>query len=105
VKTTQRTQSGRQGAQRGSLPVDPERLRGQFPDLTAEDLQAYEAVTRRILGEPSPDRRARLTRETLARGREARDKQAGGASLSESEALDLRYLLAVAKMQGSTVER
>ncbi|HEY2944705.1 MAG TPA: hypothetical protein VGN09_19880 [Vicinamibacteria bacterium] len=88
-----------------SLPVDPERLRRQFPDLTAEDVQAYEEVTRRILDEPSPDRRARLTRDTLARGRQARDKQAAGAPLTEAEALDLRYLQSVAKMQASTVKR
>jgi hypothetical protein len=88
-----------------SLPVDPERLRRQFPDLTAEDVQAYEEVTRRILDEPSPDRRARLTRDTLARGRQARDKQAAGATLTEAEALDLRYLQSVAKMQASTVKR
>lgn len=87
------------------LPVDAERLRRQFPELTAGDIQAYEEVTRRILDEPSPDRRARLTRDTLARGRQARDKLATGAALTEAEALDLRYLQAVAKMQGSTVKR
>ena len=92
-------------AQSGSLPVDPERLRRQFPDLTVEDLNAYTEVTRRILDEPSPDRRARLTRDTLARGRQARAKQAAGAALTEAEALDLRYVQAVAKMQASTVKR
>ena len=88
-----------------ALPVDPERLRRQFPDLTAEDVQAYEEVTRRILGEASPDARARLTRETLARGRQARDKHAGGAPLTADEARDLSYLRAVAKMQASVVKR
>ena len=87
------------------LPVDPERLRRQFPELTAEDVAAYEGVTRRILTEPSPDQRARLVRDTLARGRQARDKQAAGAALTEAQALDLRYLQAVAKMQASTVRR
>jgi hypothetical protein len=87
------------------LPVDVERLRRQFPELTGEDIEAYEEVTRRILDEPSPDRRARLTRETLARGRQARDKQATGAALTDAEVLDLRYLQAVAKMQASTVKR
>jgi len=87
------------------LPVDAERLRRQFPALTGEDIEAYEEVTRRILDEPSPDRRARLTRETLARGRQSRDKQATGAALTDAEALDLRYLEAVAKMQASTVKR
>jgi hypothetical protein len=89
----------------GSLPVDPERLRRQFPDLTADDLAAYTEVTRRILGEASPDKRARLLRDTLARGQQARDKRAAGAALTEGELLDLRYLQAVAKMQGSTVKR
>jgi hypothetical protein len=87
------------------LPVDPARLKQQFPDLADEDLDAYEQVTRRLLGEASADERARLLRETLARGRQARDKKAGGAALSEGESLDLRYLQAVAKMQGSTVKR
>ncbi len=89
----------------GSLPVDPDRLKRQFPDLTVEDLAAYTEVTRRILGERSPDERARLIRDTLARGRQAREKQATGAALTAAEALDLRYLQAVAKMQASTVKR
>jgi hypothetical protein len=89
----------------GPLPVDPQRLRRQFPQLTAEDLQAYEEVTRRILREASPVRRARLTRETLARGRRARDKQAAGGTLTVEEARDLSYLQAVAKMQASVVRR
>jgi hypothetical protein len=89
----------------GSLPVDPDRLKQQFPDLTVEDLSAYTEVTRRILDEPSPDRRARLARDTLARGRQAREKQGTGAALTEAEALDLRYLQAVAKMQRSTTKR
>ena len=88
-----------------TLPVDPERLQRQFPELTEADLEAYEAVTLRILAESSPDRRARLTRDTLARGRQARDKQASGGALTADEARDLRYLQAVAKMQPSTVKR
>ena len=88
----------------GSLPVDPDRLKQQFPDLTVEDLNAYTEVTRRILGR-SPDARARLIRDTLARGRQAREKQATGVALTEAEVLDLRYLQAVAKMQASTVKR
>jgi len=89
------------GARR-DLPVDPERLRRLFPQLTDEDLAAYAEVTRRILSEPSPERRARVIRETLARGRQARDRQASGGVLTDAEALDVRYLSAVAKMQGST---
>jgi hypothetical protein len=87
------------------LPVDPERLRRQFPALTTEDLDAYEAVTHRILAEPSADRRARLTTDTLARGRQAREKKASGGRLTADEARDLGYLLAVEKMQASTVKR
>jgi hypothetical protein len=78
------------------LPVDVERLRRQFPGLTAEDLEAYVAVTRRILSARDPADRARITRETLARGRAARDRAAG----DDDDRLALRYLTAVAKMQG-----
>ena len=92
------------GAQR-DLPVDPERLRLLFPQLTDEDLAAYAEVTRRLLSEPSPERRARLIRDTLARGRQARDRQASGGALTDAEVLDLRYLSAVAKMQASVVRR
>ena len=88
-----------------ALPVEPERLRRQFPELTAADLAAYAEVTRRILAEPSADQRSRLVRETLARGRRARDKRRAGAVLTAAEALDLRYLQAVEKMQASTVRR
>jgi len=108
MKDAQRVQRGQVGQQRpqtGSLPVDPKRLRRQFPELTAQDLEAYEEVTHLILGEPSAERRARLTRETLARGRQARDKQASGGALTKDEARDLGYLQAVAKMQASTVKR
>jgi len=87
------------------LPVDPERLRREFPELSVGDLRAYEEVTRRILAEPSPDGRARLTRDTLARGRQARDKHAAGGTLSQDEARDFNYLQAVTKMQASRVKR
>jgi hypothetical protein len=78
------------------LPVDVERLRRQFPALTAEDLEAYAAVTRRILAASDPVARARITRETLARGRAAR----GAEPRDEDDRLALRYLTAVDKMQG-----
>jgi hypothetical protein len=99
----QRPPGGERNVEGRSLPVDPARLRRQFPDLTAEDVTAYEEVTRRILAEPSPAQRSRLIRETIARGRQARDKEAAGGALGEGESLDLRYLQAVSKMQGSTV--
>lgn len=82
------------------LPVDPARLRKQFPDLTDADMEAYEEVTRRILSERRPAARAKLTREILVQGREARARVAGGATLSSDESLAVRYLAAVDKMQG-----
>jgi len=92
-----------QRRQSGFLPVELERLKRQFPDLTEADLEAYAEVTRRILEEKSPDKRGRLTREILARGRQAAEKRAGGLTLTAGEELDLRYLQAVGKMQRSTV--
>jgi hypothetical protein len=85
-----------------SLPVDPERLRREFPELTDDDLEAYVAVTRRILAAPAPDR-GRLTREVVEGGRRAREKARG--TLSAQEALWSRYVAAVDKMQRSTVRR
>ena len=83
------------------LPVDPQRLQQEFPDLTAADLEAYVAVTRRIL-EAGPRERARVTREAVEGGRRARERAAAGAALSREEALALRYLDAVDKMQRSS---
>jgi hypothetical protein len=84
------------------LPVDPARLRRQFPELTDGDIAAFEEVTRKILAEGKPEARARLTRELLARGREARTRAAAGATLSAAETLAVRYLAAVEKMQSPT---
>ena len=83
----------------GDLPVDPARLRRQFPDLTDGDMQAFEEVTRRILAEGRPDARAKLTREIVAAGRQARERAAAGATLSADESLAERYVAAVEKMQ------
>lgn len=85
------------------LPVDPERLRQQFPDLDDDDLRAYVTVTRRVLGEERA--RARALREFMDRAREAVEKKAGGATLTADEELGIRYLKAVEKMQRSTVQR
>ena len=74
-------------------PVDPERLRREFPALDDADLAAYLDVTRRILAERDPAARARLTRETLARARAARDGS------GPADALAARYLAAIEKMQ------
>ena len=67
--------------------MDPERLRRQFPALTDDDVAAYAEVTRRILAAP-PAERARVTREVLQQARRGED------------ALAVRYLRAVEKMQG-----
>ena len=77
------------------LPVDVARLRREFPALTDEDVEAYVAITRRIVATPASDR-ARVTRDTLARGRAARD----GGPRDDDDRLALRYLAAVQKMQG-----
>jgi hypothetical protein len=87
---------GTHGGSGTPLPVDVERLRREFPALTAEDLDAYAAVTRRILAARDPADRARITRETLARGRAAR----AAAPRDDDDRLALRYLTAVEKMQG-----
>ena len=79
-----------------ALPVDPGRLRRQFPDLTEDDVAAYVEVTRRILEERDPAARARVTRDTLARARSARE----AGARDEADRLALRYLSAVEKMQG-----
>ena len=86
------------------LPVDPERLRQEFPELSDEDVEAYASVTRRIL-EASVKDRPRVTREVVAGGRQAREKAASGARLSRDETLWMRYLAAVDKLQRSTVKR
>ena len=78
-----------------TLPVDPERLRREFPSLDDGDVEAYLEVTRRILGERDPVARARVTRDTLARARAARE---GGARTAE-DTVAMRYLAAVEKMQ------
>ena len=84
------------------LPVDPARLRSQFKDLSEQDLEAYAAVTRRVLADPA--RKGRLLRAVMLLARAARAKQGAGEALEADESQALRYLHAVEKMQGSTVE-
>jgi hypothetical protein len=79
-----------------TLPVDPARLKKQFPTLSAEDLEAYVAVTRRVLADPKA--KGKLMREIMALARVAQQKQP--AALSDAEALAVAYLAAVQKMQG-----
>jgi hypothetical protein len=84
------------------LPVDPARLRKQFPALDDGDIAAYEEVTARILAQRRPNERARLAREIVALGRRARERAGSGIALSAEESLGARYLAAVDKMQGRT---
>jgi hypothetical protein len=51
------------------VPVDLDRLKAEFPDLTDDDLAAYVAVTRRVLADPAG--RGRAVREVLERARAA----------------------------------
>ena len=82
------------------LPVDPDRLRRQFPSLTDVDIEAYETVTRSILDKKGPAERGRATREILETARSAREKSED--RLTEAERLALKYLDALDKMQGRT---
>jgi hypothetical protein len=76
-------------------PVDPERLRRQFPALTEAELAAYVTVTRSIM---TADNRAAVLRGVITKGREAQDR--GGALQGEEETLAVAYLNALGKMQG-----
>ena len=84
------------------LPVDPARLRREFPALTDGDIAAFEGVTRQILDQAGPEARARVAREIVARGRRAREREAAGEKISPEESLAARYLAAVDKMQPPT---
>lgn len=79
------------------LPVDPERLRREFPALEDRDLDAWEVVTRRLLADPR--RRGALLAELVAAAERARQKEASALALDEEERLGLDYLRAMAKMQ------
>jgi hypothetical protein len=79
------------------LPVDPERLRRQFPSLTDEDLAAYAEVTGSLLADPA--RRGRRLAEVLAAAQRGREKEAASAPLDDGERLGLAYVRALAKVQ------
>ena len=72
-----------------TLPVDPERLRQQFPSLTDDDLTAFEEVTRRILADPRA--RGRVLAETMTLAQRAREKQTQEIALEPEERLALAY--------------
>ncbi len=80
-----------------TLPVDPERLRQQFPSLSDEDLAAFEEVTRRILADPRA--RGRVLAETMTLAQRAREKQTLEIALEPEERLALAYATAIARMQ------
>lgn len=80
------------------LPVPPERLRSRFPSLTDDDVDAYVAVTTRVLADPRS--RGQAMAEVMAAAQRATERETGGAELTEDERLALRYVRAVAKMQG-----
>jgi hypothetical protein len=79
------------------LPVEPERLRKEFPSLTDADLAAYAEVTRALLADPA--RRGRRLAEVLAAGQRGREKEAASVPLADDERLALAYVRALAKMQ------
>lgn len=85
------------------LPVEPERLRQRFPALTDEDLASYAQVTRKLLADPRL--RGQRMAEILAAAQRAREKEPAGLPLPEDEALALRYLRALEKMQGRSSTR
>ena len=84
------------------LPVDPERLRQQFPALTDQDLAAYAVVTQTVLADPAARGKSMAALMALARG--ARDKAAAGQALTRDEDLAVGYLSAVEKMQERVVK-
>jgi len=82
------------------LPVEPARLRGQFPSLTDEDLAAFVEVTRALLARPQT--RGRRLAEVMAAADRAREKEAAATPLDGDERVALSYVRALAKMQGRT---
>lgn len=88
---------------KGDLPVDLDRLKREFPELSDEDLKAYVTITRRVLGDPAS--RAKKMREVMALAHQAEQKAAAGGKLAAEEQLLVRYLAALAKMQRSTVRK
>lgn len=88
---------------KATLPVEPQRLKKEFPALTAEELDAYVAITKRVLG--NPEARSRAMREVIERAKQAEAKAAEGGSPNREELLLIGYLRALSKMQRSTVKR
>lgn len=76
----------------------PEALRRRFPSLSDADLDAYVAVTRRVLA--AGPLRARALKEVLSQARAAREQEASGRPLTPELREALGYLSAIEKMQG-----
>ncbi len=91
--------AGREAAAGSALPVDPARLKREFPALTDEDLAAYVEVTRSVLALPAEARGERM-REVLEQARAARAKAGLGQAVPEADQRLVRYLAAIEKMQG-----
>ena len=83
------------------LPVEPERLRRQFPRLSDEDLDAYVAVTRRVLADPAA--KGRILRALMEAAKGAREKPAEQRTADET--LAVGYLQAMEKMQAPVAGR
>lgn len=67
----------------GDLPVDLDRLKAEFPELTDEELQAYVTVTRRVMSDPAA--RAKTMREVCPRrGQRSRRRPPAGSSRRRS---------------------
>jgi len=78
--------------------VAPDTLRRRFPSLSDADLDAYVAVTRRVLA--AGPLRARALKQVLSLARAARAQEASGQSLTPEAREALGYLSAIEKMQG-----
>jgi hypothetical protein len=86
---------------RSRPPVDPARLKAQFPALTDEDVAAYLDVTKRVLADK--DAAEDLPATLLARARALR--ASAEEARTDEDRRAVAYLAAVLKMQSSTVRR
>jgi hypothetical protein len=94
-----RKEAARRRTDRQALPVEPDRLRREFPALSDEDLAVYADVTRSVMA-LEPDARGARVRELIEKARDARAKLELGRKVPESDLRLVRYLAALEKMQG-----
>ena len=83
-------------------PVDPDRLRQEFPEVSDIELHAYMTITQDIM---SAANRAAVLKTVMERGRTAQDRTKRGEALDANEAMASNYLAAIGKMQRSTTSR